>query len=57
MKTNKEKNLAYDAQASAKISPKQPEYDFTALEAVIKQWVTMNEQTWTLCPSIRSLWS
>ena len=45
MKTNKEKNLEHDARQQAKVRPKQPEYDFTALEAVIKQWVTMNEQT------------
>ena len=45
MKTNKEKNLEHDAKASAKIRPKQPVYDFIALEAVMKQWVTMNEQT------------
>jgi hypothetical protein len=45
MKTNKEKNQAHDAQASAKIRPKQPEYEFTALEAVMRQWVAMNEQT------------
>jgi hypothetical protein len=45
MKTNKEKNLAHDAQASAKIRPKQPEYEFTALESVIRQWATKHEQT------------
>jgi len=45
MKTNKEKNQAHDAQASARIRPKQPEYEFTALEAVMRQWVAMNEQT------------
>ena len=55
MKTNKEKNLEHDAKASAKIRPKQPVYDFIALEAVMKQWVTMNEQTWTLQSSIRSV--
>ena len=43
MKTNKEKNLEHDARASAKIRPKQPQYEFEALEAVIKQWVKAHE--------------
>ena len=43
MKTNKEKNTAHDARDQ--IRPKQPVYDFKALEAVIRQWVTKNEQT------------
>lgn len=45
MKTNKEKNKEFDAAQSARGRPKQPEYDFVALEAVIRQWVAMNEQT------------
>ena len=45
MKTNKEKNLAHDARMAERVRPKQPVYDFTALEAVIRQWVAMNEQT------------
>jgi len=44
MKTNKEKNLEHDARALARVRPKQHEYDFTALETVIRQWVATNEQ-------------
>jgi len=43
MKTNKELNTAHDAKMAEKIRPKQPAYDFTALEAVMKQWVRGNE--------------
>ena len=45
MKTNKQKNQEHDTRALAKVRPAQPEYEFTALEAVIRQWVAMNEQT------------
>jgi hypothetical protein len=38
-KTNKEKNQAHDTAEKARVRPKQPVYDFTGLEAVIKQWV------------------
>jgi len=43
MKSNKEKNLAHDAREQAKVRPKQPAYEFEALEAVIRQWVKGNE--------------
>jgi len=43
MKTNKEKNLEHDAREQAKMRPKAREYEFEALEAVIRQWVAMNE--------------
>jgi hypothetical protein len=42
-KTNKEKNQAHAAADAARVRPKQPVYDFTGLEAVIKQWVKGNE--------------
>ena len=45
MKTNKEKNLAHDARMRDRVRPKQPEYDYTMLEAIIRQWVKGNEQT------------
>ena len=38
MKTNKEKNTAHDARDQ--IRPKHPVYDFKALQAVIRQWIT-----------------
>ena len=38
MKTNKEKNLAHDARMRDRVRPKQPEYDWGLLEAVIRQW-------------------
>ncbi len=45
MKTNKELNTAYDTKERERVRPTQPSYDFKPLEAVIRQWVTMNEQT------------
>jgi hypothetical protein len=42
-KTNKEKNLAHDARMAERVRPKQPLYDFTALEAVMRVWVKGNE--------------
>jgi hypothetical protein len=44
MKTNKEKNLAHDARQQERIRPKAKNYEFKALEDVIRQWVK-NEQT------------
>lgn len=38
-KTNRELNTAHAARQAAKIRPKQPEYNFEPLEAVIRQWV------------------
>ena len=38
MKTNKEKNLAHDAKMTGQMRPKQPEYNWEPLDAVIKQW-------------------
>jgi hypothetical protein len=39
MKTNKEKNLAHDAKMQERMRPKQPEYNWEPLEAVIRQWI------------------
>jgi len=43
MKTNKELNTAHDAKQQDKVRPKQPEYQFKELEAVIRQWVKNDE--------------
>jgi hypothetical protein len=43
MKTNKEKNLEHDAKQTERVRPKQPAYEFTALEAVIRQWAKAHE--------------
>jgi len=45
MKTNKEKNLAHDARMQDRIRPKPKQYDWEALDAVIRQWKALNEQT------------
>jgi hypothetical protein len=39
MKTNKEKNLEYDAKMAERMRPKQTEYNWKPLEEVIRQWV------------------
>jgi hypothetical protein len=43
MKTNKEKNTAHDAKMQDQIRPKPPVYDFQALQAVIRGWITGNK--------------
>lgn len=45
MKTNRTKNQEHDRRQDSLVRPKQPAYDFTALEAVMHKWVQMNEQT------------
>jgi hypothetical protein len=40
MKTNKEKNLAHDARVQAKVRPKPVDYEFEALEVVMRAWIT-----------------
>ena len=40
MKTNREKNTAYDAKQAEKIRPSQPEYNWKPLQEVIHKWVT-----------------
>ena len=39
MKTNKEKNIEHDAKMQERVRPKQPEYSWEPLEAVIRQWI------------------
>ena len=44
MKTNKEKNLEHDRRQVERVRPAPKAYDFKELEAVIRKWMTMNEQ-------------
>jgi hypothetical protein len=44
-KTNKELNTAHDAQMKERVRPALKEYNWEALDKVIRQWVTKNEQT------------
>lgn len=44
MKTNKEKNMEHQAKQETKVRPKQAEYDFAPLQAVINGWVKDNVQ-------------
>lgn len=39
MKTNREKNTEHTARANSKVRPKLPQYDFAALDAVMRSWV------------------
>jgi len=43
MKTNREKNKEHDGRELLRVRPKQPAYDFKALEDVIRQWVAGNK--------------
>ena len=43
-KTNKEKNTEHDRRELLRVRPKQAgNYEFTELEAVIRQWITGNK--------------
>jgi hypothetical protein len=44
MKTNKEKNQAHDARMQERVRPAPKEYQWEALDAVIRQWKLNNEQ-------------
>jgi hypothetical protein len=39
MKTNKEKNIEYDAKMQERMRPKQPEYNFKPLEDAIRAMI------------------
>jgi len=39
MKTNREKNQEHDRKELMRVRPKQPNYDWASLEAVIRKWV------------------
>ena len=43
MKTNKEKNQAHDSRMQERVRPKQPEFNYAPLEAVLRQWATSNK--------------
>jgi hypothetical protein len=43
-KTNREKNLEHDARASAKVRPKQPDYNWQPLDLVIRQWIQRSQE-------------
>ena len=43
MKTNKELNTAYDQKQAAQVRPKDVEYNYKDLEAVIRQWIIGNK--------------
>lgn len=46
MKTNRDKNTEHERKELMRVRPKQTaRYEFEALEKVIRQWVTANEQT------------
>jgi phosphoribosyl-dephospho-CoA transferase len=44
MKTNKELNQAHDAKQAERVRPAAKEYEWEALDQVIRQWITKNEQ-------------
>jgi hypothetical protein len=39
MKTNKELNTEFDNKQKERVRPKDPEYNWEPLEAVIRQWI------------------
>lgn len=39
MKTNKQLNQEHDQRQQERVRPKQPNYNFEPLEAVVNQWV------------------
>jgi hypothetical protein len=46
MKSNREKNKEHEAKTAnrtAVVRPKQPVYDFTGIDAVVRQWIKANE--------------
>ena len=38
-KTNREKNTEHDKKELLRVRPKQPQYSYKELEAIIRQWV------------------
>jgi len=44
MKSNREKNQTHEAKTARVVSrPKQPVYDFTGIDAVVRQWIKAHE--------------
>ncbi len=52
MKTNREKNTAHARKELERVRPKQPDYDWASLEAVIRKWV-QGRADWN---TINDLW-
>lgn len=45
-KSNREKNTEHDRKELLRVRPKQAQYNFKELEAIVRQWVVKaNEQT------------
>ena len=45
-KSNREKNTEHDRKELLRVRPKQTQYNFKELEAIVRQWVVKaNEQT------------
>jgi hypothetical protein len=40
MKTNKQKNQEHDVREQSRVRPAPKDYEFKALEAVIRSWIT-----------------
>lgn len=41
-KTNKEKNQQHERDQLMRVRPKQPQWDFESIEAVVREWVKLN---------------
>ncbi len=46
-KTNRQLNTEHDQRMAERVRPKQPDYDFAPLEAVVRQWVVERVNTQT----------
>lgn len=44
MKTNREKNTEHDTKEQSRVRPADKDYEFQALEQVIRQWVEAGKQ-------------
>jgi hypothetical protein len=44
MKSNKELNQEHEARELMRVRPKQPNYNFEPLEAVIRQWILARKE-------------
>jgi hypothetical protein len=45
MKTNREKNTAYDRSQVLRVRPKEPKWNFTELDKVMRTWAQSNERS------------
>jgi hypothetical protein len=44
MKTNREKNTEHDKKEILRVRPKQPNYQWKELEAIVRQWVVKGHE-------------